>query len=280
MSRSLSAAFGSTIPPDDGTVTLQGRAYRPGTLLYQGKESRVYSACRTDGGDGDTAFVLKVYECTPGDDVWETALRDAEAGRRLRGCRHIVPLLADTIRRSASGTSDRCEVFLLMPKLLTFRERWDNLPSPPFHEREVTALYRDIAAALQVIHRRGLVHGDVKPDNLYYDPRKGWLLGDFGSVIRRGEPARTVSEGYCAPEARAGQPCNPATDAYALGVTVYRLVCGDRLPFCDRPCNQMTEDEVYHAIERRLRGEPIPPPTGISPALRRRIGKLLRQSWS
>ena len=279
MSRSFSATFGSNSDPD-GTVTLQGHAYRPGTLLYQGKESRVYSACRTDGGNGDTAFVLKVYQCTPGDDVWETALRDVEAGRRLRGERHLVPLLADTLRRTASGTSDRCEVFLLMPKILTFPERWENRLSRPSDDREVTVICRDIAAALRAIHRRGLVHGDVKPDNLYYDPRRGWLLGDFGSVIRRGEPARAISEGYCAPEARSGQPCTSATDDYALGVTAYRLVCGNKLPFCDRPCDEMPEDEVYYAIERRLRGEPIPPPTGISPALRRRIGKLLRQSWS
>jgi hypothetical protein len=52
-------------------------------------------------------------------------------------------------------------------------------------------LYRGgkcIEAALQIMHERGLVHADVKADNVFVDRDGSWHLGDYGSVVRVGEP--------------------------------------------------------------------------------------------
>ena len=157
------------------------------------------------------------------------------------------------------------EVFLLF-------ERAECLDGQSLSPDEVLNMCRHILSALRYMKRRGLVHGDVKPANIYRRGKK-FLLGDLGSVLLSGQPARCVSEGYCAPEALRGEPCDFRSDLYALGITCYRLLSGGRLPFCPLPCAEMTEEEVHAAIHRRLSGEPIPPipelPDEINAALLR-----------
>ena len=259
-------------PPDDTSVLIHGKRYRIGALLHQGHDSRFYAASLAEGGEG-SAFVMKYFLCIRGDDTWDIAMREIEAGQMLRRCRHAVRLLGYAVRRVAN--SENCEVFLLMKWLPGCIKRLGS----EAEERQVLELCRDIRSALRFLRHKGLVHGDVKPANIYYDESDGWQLGDFGSVIRTGERPRDVSEGYCSPEARRGEPCDYHSDLYSLGVVAYRLLSGGRLPFCNRPCEQMTDDEVYHAIGRRLRGDHIPPLDGVSERTNRLLANWLRQSW-
>lgn len=97
-----------------------------------------------------------------------------------------------------------------------------------------------VAEALAAVHKRGLVHRDIKPDNvmLALNTSGGrlvdWLkLIDFGTALKAGKapPAPIGTPEFCPPEQfQAGTPAHPANDVYALGVTLFLLLTG-RFPW-------------------------------------------------
>ena len=83
------------------------------------------------------------------------------------------------------------------------------------------------------------MHRDVKPDNVWLAADGGAALGDFGIALEPGAD-RLTAEGvvlgtvrYLSPEQIRGEEVGPASDLYALGVTLYELV--DRAPAVHRP---------------------------------------------
>ena len=89
-----------------------------------------------------------------------------------------------------------------------------------------------LARGVAALHRVGVVHRDIKPDNVILESEGSLKLIDFG-VVR--VPGQEVSEpgdipgtpAYMAPEMFDGEPGNEATDIYALGVTIFRTFAGE-----------------------------------------------------
>ena len=94
---------------------------------------------------------------------------------------------------------------------------------------------KQVATALQYAHNEKLIHRDVKPENMLLGRNGEVLLSDFGiSVAAQSTQSQKTQEitgsiPYMAPEQLQGHP-RPASDQYALGVTVYEWLCGER-PF-------------------------------------------------
>jgi serine/threonine protein kinase len=92
---------------------------------------------------------------------------------------------------------------------------------------------RDIAAALTAAHRRGILHRDVKPQNILLDPDGRARLTDFGSAKLDGQLGMTATGAlagtlaYTAPEVLAGRRGDARADVYALGLTLYYAVTGE-----------------------------------------------------
>ncbi|CAN5908657.1 hypothetical protein BH11MYX3_BH11MYX3_04750 [soil metagenome] len=119
-----------------------------------------------------------------------------------------------------------------------------NEGTTPWSVRRATDILAQIADALDHIHRRGIVHGDVKADNIMLTGeqdtastgarrRRVARLLDFGLARRPGgdtEEEVSGSPHYLAPERAAGGPPSVAADVYALGVLGYLLLSGS-LPF-------------------------------------------------
>lgn len=133
---------------------------------------------------------------------------------------------------------------------------------------EVARVFRDAARALAEAHARGVLHRDVKPDNLLLgaDGRPVWV--DFGLASSARVPSEGASEAalcgtpdYLAPELLAGQPASRASDVYALGATLYRVLTG-RVPF---PADSLGEKL------RAIREDDPPLPRALRPEVPREL---------
>ena len=107
-----------------------------------------------------------------------------------------------------------------------------------------------IADALQYIHDKGIIHQDVKPENMLLGKEQCVLLSDFGISITahkaraRGRREVVGTLPYMAPEQLDGQPCL-ASDQYALAVVVYEWLTG-RLPF-EGSIGAIVNGHLYYA---------------------------------
>ena len=106
----------------------------------------------------------------------------------------------------------------------------------PFAADDVAALIEQVAAALDYAHARGVVHRDVKPQNILVTREGLAKVVDFGIAKGPGDLSLTDvgmaigSAHYLSPEQASGLPATPISDVYALGVIAYEMLAG-RLPF-------------------------------------------------
>jgi eukaryotic-like serine/threonine-protein kinase len=127
-------------------------------------------------------------------------------------------------------------------------------PGRPLPDDETRRIAVDIAAGLAHAHDRGLVHRDLKPSNVLFDGEGRAKIADFG-IARLGEQSGLTELGTVlgtattiSPEQAAGLPATPASDVYAFGVILYRLLTG-RLPF-----------EAEDALALAAMHRDVPPP--------------------
>jgi len=93
-----------------------------------------------------------------------------------------------------------------------------------------------LARGIAALHRAGIIHRDIKPDNVILEAEGALKLIDLGVVRVPGLedfPPEDIpgTLAYMAPEMLAGEPGNEATDVYALGVTLYRAFSGGAYPY-------------------------------------------------
>ncbi|MBN2005453.1 MAG: serine/threonine protein kinase [Anaerolineae bacterium] len=126
-----------------------------------------------------------------------------------------------------------------------------------FAPEEVVRLLRPIAQALDEIHRQGLVHLDIKPDNILVSRTGQAVLADFGITRRRGETTHEGTPLYLSPEQASGErPIGPWSDIYSLGVLIYEMLLG-RAPFVG--------EQDFVLVRQHLEDAP-PAPHTLNPA--------------
>lgn len=106
---------------------------------------------------------------------------------------------------------------------------------PRLSENAARRMALDVLGGLELAHRRGVIHRDVKPANIFFDARGTAKLGDFG-VAHLLDLGQTQTGGligtlaYMSPEQITGAPLTIAADLYAVGITLFEAITG-RLPF-------------------------------------------------
>lgn len=140
---------------------------------------------------------------------------------------------------------------------------------------------RQAARGLDYLNVQGIIHCDIKPQNLLIGYGNRLLIGDFGIALlassRATTPGRIIrgTPRYMAPEQIMGRPCF-ASDQYALAVVIYELLCG-------APLFEGTRTEIIH---QHLRAEPpllsdrgVYLPFGVEDVLRKALSKDPRRRY-
>ncbi len=101
------------------------------------------------------------------------------------------------------------------------------LAQGPFGYREAALIGLDVAKALSAVHRAGLLHRDIKAENVMREEGGRILLMDFGlSTLPQRQTGVAGTPTYMAPELFSGSPATVASDIYAVGVLLFYLVTG------------------------------------------------------
>jgi tRNA A-37 threonylcarbamoyl transferase component Bud32 len=228
---------GSSDPPADAVsqdvtrarvAAALGPNYDLGERLGAGGFADVYAAF--DRRLKRRVAVKVLHDELHRDDAFrERFRREAETVAQLRHP-HIVPIFS-----VGEGDLAYCVMPLLEGETLAAAlERKGRWAFP-----EVCRILRESASALREAHRCGLIHRDVKPENIMLEgPDQRVVLMDFGIAKAFNEEASPLtatgmvlgSPLYMSPEQAAGDPVAAATDQYSLALVGYRLLAG-RLPF-------------------------------------------------
>jgi eukaryotic-like serine/threonine-protein kinase len=112
----------------------------------------------------------------------------------------------------------------------------------------------DVASALGVAHRKGVIHGDVKPANMLITNEGRVKLMDFGMARLASLDAKATplagTPAYWCPEQIVGKPQDARSDLFSLGIVLYEMVTGHR-PF--------DADSLQGICSRVLSSSPLPP---------------------
>lgn len=146
----------------------------------------------------------------------------------------------------------------------------------PLPISEAIDIMLQLTSALAYAHSKGIIHRDIKPNNIYYMPDGTIKLGDFGIAQANGLTDESNSNEivgsvhYLAPEISKGKPASIQSDIYAMGVTFFELITG-HIPFDkDTPVNVA----IAHVKEK------FPSPKKFVPDCPNEIVKIILKATS
>jgi serine/threonine-protein kinase len=134
-----------------------------------------------------------------------------------------------------------------------------------------------MAKALDYAHQAGVIHRDVKPQNILVSPNGEAKLVDFGIAVSAGVQGATDTGAvfgtahYLAPEQAQGEPATPATDLYSLGVVLYEMATGQP-PFDGQTAIEIANKHISAAPEPPSITNPTIPPR-LEAAILRTLSK-------
>ena len=121
---------------------------------------------------------------------------------------------------------------------------------------KVAAILRSLLDALDYAHVRGVVHRDVKAENVLFDDADRPMLADFGIALRRGSNPRLTTAGlavgstaYMPPEQARGQEVDRRADLYSIGVLTWEMLLG-QLPYNAGDALTMALKHVQEPVPR------------------------------
>ncbi|WP_029415558.1 bifunctional protein-serine/threonine kinase/phosphatase [Brevundimonas bacteroides] len=191
-------------------------------LLSDGRYTRVFAARDGEGGD---RLVLKFPKpaLTSERGARGAFLRESFIGRRIDS-----PFVGKTLSLEPGRQSG---LYIAQP-LYVGRTLHAKIADEPFDIAPGLDIAIRLSKGVAALHRLGVAHRDIKPDNVILEADGGLKLIDLGvarlpRVEEFAEAEAPGTPGYKAPEMFAGNLGDALTDQYALGVTLYRLFTGD-----------------------------------------------------
>lgn len=126
---------------------------------------------------------------------------------------------------------------------------------------EIAKMGSDLCKALAGFRQAGIMHREVKPENIFVDADGNYKLGDFGiaAVDNIGDKVEEIST-YLAPEILRDEPNDYCSDIYSLGVLMYKFINRNRMPFLPDFPAPISPADRQRAFERRMSGELLTKP--------------------
>jgi serine/threonine protein kinase len=209
-------------------------------------------------GEGRVATVYMAEDATRGDKVAIKVLKGSREhdGPGWRGfgveCAVLSSIRHEHVVRvieHRAGAGMACLVMEYLPAG-TLRDRM----RAGIDDTQAVSLLRQAASALAAVHRRSIVHRDVKPENFLLRDDGKLVLTDFGVAAQAGDAAASVSKGrlvgtpfYASPEQAQGEPPSSTADVYSLGIVFYEMLCGQR-PFAGKTVLEILAQHLVAAV--------------------------------
>ena len=220
--------------------------FRNKTQIVTNDVTQLYHAMLIQQESDDVAVIVKMITLTAlgdEDDFDREAIAKRLDALQTLDHPHIFPLL--NIRFSGN------QIQLVMPPaVITLMEQ---LPGKGYSISRARAIFTQVVQGLQYAHDAGILHLNLKPQNVLFDDVGNACLSDF-SMIPQDVSSRSLfaTPAYLAPEQINGEPLSVQTDIYALGCLLYTLLTGAP-PFSIR----QGIDEVA-VLNKQLMSDPVP----------------------
>jgi serine/threonine protein kinase len=238
-------------------IALQKGRYEALESIGSGTTSRVERA--RDNVIG-RIVALKTFVHSFDEDLEEQFLREAQLVGQLS--HPAIVQLYDV------GIHEHGTPFLVM-EYIAGKTLEEYLESTSLTVQRACAWAADLARALALAHRTGIIHGDIKPGNIFVTPEEKVKLGDFGiarlatqvsgSERLKGTPA------YLAPEQILGASQDQRSDQFSFGIVFYQLLTGRR-PFEGNSVGAVCSEILY--------AEPVAP-SKHNPAVPREVDRVI-----
>lgn len=243
-------ADASTLPPG----TLVADRYSVVSVLGRGGYAVVYLARDEATGLNVALKVLKADRVSP-------------TGRRrmARESEAAMQFDHDRLVRVLDSGSTGETVFLAM-EVVDGGTLRDRLSAGAMAVHDVVRIATDVLSGLAALHRRGIVHRDVKPSNILLDQQGRAKLADFGLVTRWNDDQSRATQShaivgtleYVSPEQALGENLDGRSDLYAMGVVIFEMLSG-RPPHGSRSSlGTLVAHLTKPAPDVRLSGESVP----------------------
>jgi serine/threonine protein kinase len=239
-------------------------------LIGEGGMSRVYLASRDKD---DEPLVVKILRSEVTQDKRSLArfIEEYNLVERIRS-RHVA-------RIHGHGVSED-NAYLVMEFFDggDLNKRLDNKALPP---EEALRLFRELMFALGDIHERGILHRDLKPQNLMFRSDGSLAIVDFGiakhidSIDRTNKGEILGTPRYMSPEQVQGRALDLRTDIYSAGVLLYQMMLGEHLfsgeTAVEVALHHLNTPPPRRALPQRRRGDRLP----VAQVLPGKLGRAL-----
>jgi hypothetical protein len=237
----------------------QNHRYRIDKAIASGGAGIVYQAA-------DTVLNRKVAL----KELLEDVATDAEQAERFKSEAKALALLNHTHILPVYDLFEEHGHFWLVMELLTGGTLNDKINAGSLDTARSIEIIKGIASGLEIAHQKGFVHRDIKPANILFAEDGSFRITDFGIAKHQATGIKTShglilgSPGYMSPEQAAGEPVDPRSDIYSLGITMFQMLTGE-LPF---------RGDVSSVMAQHIT-RPAPPPSTINASISKDLDNVV-----
>ncbi len=153
------------------------------------------------------------------------------------------------------------DILYIVEAFLTGGSLWDifrKTPGAPLPIDKTISTLEDLGAGLDYAHEKGIIHGDIKPENILYSKAGRAALSDLGitkdidqKAARSRDALAFGNPGYMSPEEWRGEPADARTDIYAIGILLFEMLTG-QLPFDTVFTGSLAYTHLMHLVTKPI----------------------------